>query len=365
MTSTPDVNQKFPQGDIPPMSEESPSADSANPYTWNSLTGTKDAALLQGQAEPGMWLRPSLVRALRGNCSRAALLGQLLYWSLQLAQEGDEREDGWFEYSIRQIEFRTGMGKDSIRKHRNALAEAGLIEYKDQPTPQPTLFRINIPAVLQLILKHVKMTRKRRATIGEQARPSIGEQARPSIGEQARPSIGEQARPLSYSKNIQESTKPPASEKQTRRKAGVGRGKRGSLPTCRIETDILCPPDFLTPELRAWAEREMPPVTLARFDSLLEQFLCDHREVKRDRLADAEAWRSRFKNFLRGCRDNDLRAEERRGRGYSSGAPAEESSPSFDTLVAAGIIDLKLTAAPRPTANTPPPAYVPSDKCSF
>lgn len=100
---------------------------------------------------------------------------------------------------------------------------------------------------------------------------------------------------------------------------------------------MLCPEAFKPDEgALSWAAKKLPPATLARLDSLTEQFVRKHREVVKDYLADAGAWQASWQNFMQACGDNDARAA---ARGNSNGRVVQvhvDDGPSYDDLVAAG-----------------------------
>lgn len=117
-----------------------------------------------------------------------------------------------------------------------------------------------------------------------------------------------------------------------------GRHPKGPFPSVVVERGVRCPEDF-TPSAgaRGWAERTLPPATLARLTSLTEQFVRKYREVERTYLPDVAAWEARWKNFMQTCGDNDL-ARAAQGRGRPNDGPAIEEGPSYDQLAAKGLV---------------------------
>jgi hypothetical protein len=315
------------------MSEESPSFD------------VKDKTILDLMCESGVTVRPSVTRLVRGNGNAAMVFCQVLWFS---GLQSDPRE--WFEYSNAQIGRATGLGKRAIATAFEFLLKLELVEV-DERAGETRRLKVKHRTLLHLLYR---LTNRKIAKLsGNEA----GAHALPPPGAHALPPPGAHALPVSSIENIRTLDQPPVTEKQSRKGAGSKRGT--SLPTSRIETSILCPADLsLTPALEAWAEKRLPPTTLARMPGLIEYFVRDHREVQQTRLRDRKAWEARFQNFLQSCGERD---GQRRGSGS---APAEDSSPSYDTLVKAGILGPELPTAPMP-AQASPGVYVPGDKCSF
>jgi hypothetical protein len=138
-----------------------------------------------------------------------------------------------------------------------------------------------------------------------------------------------------------------ASEKQTRKQM-----RRGPFSSVVVGKGILCPEDFSpSGEMRAWAQRTLPPATLTRLDSLTEQFVRKHRQIKRDYLLDMGAWEACWQNFMQACGDND------RARGTQGGHAQVEEGPSFDELVAGGFLSLD-----EPQQRSPPMNFTDKDK---
>jgi len=130
---------------------------------------------------------------------------------------------------------------------------------------------------------------------------------------------------------------------QTRRTSRRGTSSpKGRLPRTEIITSIRLPADFaITPEMRAWAERELPPETAARIDELQPGFMRKYREEypneRRDGLA---AWVAKWKTYMNTCASNAREKAERRGESFGGGAAGGEAySASYDDLVRMGVVD--------------------------
>lgn len=103
---------------------------------------------------------------------------------------------------------------------------------------------------------------------------------------------------------------------------------------------MLCPEDFeVTPEMRLWAERTLPPTTAARVTDLTRRFVRKYREVERKYLADRGAWVALWKNSMEISAEYDPAARQGRGPALS------DDSPSCEELERAGLLPpLKLPA---------------------
>lgn len=124
----------------------------------------------------------------------------------------------------------------------------------------------------------------------------------------------------------------------TRTKNGQSR-KHPSFPTYSVEKGMLCPEDFsLTTEMRAWAEKYLPPATLARLDELLPRFIRKRRVEERRYFRDLAACVASWQGYMEICGDNDARTRTTRGGGNGNGRVMQpvDDGPSYDDLVAAG-----------------------------
>lgn len=111
-----------------------------------------------------------------------------------------------------------------------------------------------------------------------------------------------------------------------------GRG----FPTCETQTMMRLPADFsVTAEMRSWAEKNLPPATLARLDNeLLVSFVRKWREEHPHEMrAGLAAWVAKWKNAMTIAAGFD-RKSERGGNGRAM--VALDDGPSYDDLVAAG-----------------------------
>jgi hypothetical protein len=109
-------------------------------------------AILDGHSSEGVVaIRPSLVRALRGNGNAAILASELLFWSPRL---GDPQ--GWFYQQQRRLEQQTGLGSDAQRKAVGLLERLGVLETARRGVPAKLYYRLNLPRLAALLCQHDK-----------------------------------------------------------------------------------------------------------------------------------------------------------------------------------------------------------------
>jgi hypothetical protein len=106
---------------------------------WDELDEHTRAILHGYGGEAVVAVRPSLVRALRGNGNAAILVSQLLYWSRRL---GDD--EGWFYQAQRRLATQTGLGPDAQRKAVQLLVRLGVLEADRRGVPAKLYYRLNL-----------------------------------------------------------------------------------------------------------------------------------------------------------------------------------------------------------------------------
>lgn len=135
--------------------------------TWSQLNPLTRALLDAHGGERVVVIRPSLVRALKGNGNAALVLCQFIYWSKRT-----EDPDGWFFDSQAQLEEQTGLGADAQLRARKVLKGVGLIEEKRKGVPAKLYYRVNLERVAEVITEHY--TPRKPTT--KKARPGDAEQ---------------------------------------------------------------------------------------------------------------------------------------------------------------------------------------------
>jgi hypothetical protein len=108
--------------------------------------------ILDGHGGEGVVaVRPSLVRALRGNGNAAILASELLFWSRRL---GDPQ--GWFFQQQRRLKHQTGLGFDAQRNAVQLLVRLGVLEIARRGVPSKLYYRLNLPRLAALLCQHDK-----------------------------------------------------------------------------------------------------------------------------------------------------------------------------------------------------------------
>jgi hypothetical protein len=107
-------------------------------------------AILDGYGGEGVVVvRPSLVRALRGNGNAAILGSELLFWSRRL---GDPL--GWFYQPQRRLKQQTGLGPDAQRKAVQLLMRLGVLETDRRGVPARLYYRLDLARLAALLRLH-------------------------------------------------------------------------------------------------------------------------------------------------------------------------------------------------------------------
>jgi len=106
-------------------------------------------AILDGHGGEGVvTVRPSLVRALRGNGNAAMLLSQLLFWCRRV---GDG--EGWFNQGQARLEAQTGLGPDAQRKAVRLLERLGVLETARRGVPARLYYCVDLRRLAALLLQ--------------------------------------------------------------------------------------------------------------------------------------------------------------------------------------------------------------------
>jgi hypothetical protein len=106
-------------------------------------------AILDGHGGEGVvTIRPSLVRALRGNGNAAMLLSQLLFWCRRV---GDG--EGWFNQGQARLEAQTGLGPDAQRKAVRLLERLGVLETARRGVPARLYYCVDLRRLAALLLQ--------------------------------------------------------------------------------------------------------------------------------------------------------------------------------------------------------------------
>jgi len=106
-------------------------------------------AILDGHGGEGVVaVRPSLVRALRGNGNAAILASELLVWSRRL---GDPQ--AWFFQQQGRFETQTGLGADAQRKAVRLLVRLGVLETTRRGVPARLYYRVDLHRLAALLLQ--------------------------------------------------------------------------------------------------------------------------------------------------------------------------------------------------------------------
>jgi hypothetical protein len=106
-------------------------------------------AILDGHGEGVVAVRPSLVRALKGNGNAAILLAELMYWSKRL---GDP--EGRFYQTQRRLQAQTGLGPDAQRKAIRLLERLGVLDTVRQGIPAKIYSWLDLPRLAALLSRH-------------------------------------------------------------------------------------------------------------------------------------------------------------------------------------------------------------------
>jgi hypothetical protein len=245
-------------------------------HLWDKLDEPTRAILDGYGAEGVVVVRPSLVRALRGNGNAALFLSELLYWSRRL---GDD--EGRFYQTQRRLEAQTGLGADAQRKAVKLLERLGVLETTRQGIPAKLYYRLDLPRLVALLLQHGQAVsvaghgRQQDSDHGLELDHDDGLQQ--VVDHSQRQAVGHDRQHKEIKKeNIQESNKKifpssPQGGSTPRKKPG-----RQSMPKHPLPEDFV-----VTPAMRTWAAEHTPGVDL------------DHETLKLVAWARAKGvWRS-------------------------------------------------------------------------
>jgi hypothetical protein len=232
---------------------------------WDQLED-RIRAILDGYGGEGVVaVRPSLVRALRGNGNAAILASELLFWSRRL---GDPQ--GWFFQQQRRLEQQTGLGPDAQRKAVRLLERLGVLETARRGVPARLFSCINLPRLAALLLQHGQAVsvadhdRQQDADHGLELELDNGLQlgagdGRPQdAGDGPPQAVGHGQRHKENNKDIKEEIKediplfPPQGVTTPPKKPG-----RRSTPKHPLPDDFT-----ITAAMRAWAAEHAPQVDL-------------------------------------------------------------------------------------------------------
>ncbi len=116
---------------------------------WSKLD-VRDAAVIRGAGgEQGIFVRPSIVRALGGDGNAAILLQQLLFWS---QSDMAEERDGWFFVTAQRLQKDTGLSYDVQERVRKKLVNLGVMEQERRGVPAKNYYRMNLDALAELLV---------------------------------------------------------------------------------------------------------------------------------------------------------------------------------------------------------------------
>lgn len=115
---------------------------------WSSLSASERVVLRGIGGEQGIFIRPSMVRAMGGDGSATILLQQLLWWS---QSDMAEERDGWFFITSQRLQKETGLSYDVQLRVRTKLEKLEVLETKRIGVPAKNYYRINLSKVIELL----------------------------------------------------------------------------------------------------------------------------------------------------------------------------------------------------------------------
>jgi hypothetical protein len=113
--------------------------------TYEQLSPMQRLVLDAFGGEAAVAVRPTLVRALRGNGNAAIFLAQSLYW-----QRRTQRRDGFWYNTQVELEEQTGLGGDAQKTARALLVDLGLLE-EQRRDRNALYYRLNLPVLIDLL----------------------------------------------------------------------------------------------------------------------------------------------------------------------------------------------------------------------
>lgn len=115
---------------------------------WKDLAPEQLLALKQMAGEKGVFIRASLLKALKGDGTAAVLLSQLVYWSqTEIAKENE----GWFYLTTNRVHEDLGMSSDVQQRVRKMLVERGILEFQRRGLPARNYYRLHFDVIVQMV----------------------------------------------------------------------------------------------------------------------------------------------------------------------------------------------------------------------
>jgi hypothetical protein len=122
----------------------------------------------------GVYVPANYVRALRGNCTAAVILAQMVYWQ--------KRNDGEFFVTAEQLEKQTGVGRRGQANARKLLVQLGILYEKRRGVPAKLYFSVDLEA-LEALLQPDK------ADVTHVSEPVVTHEAQPVSTDGAQPVV--------------------------------------------------------------------------------------------------------------------------------------------------------------------------------
>lgn len=117
---------------------------------WDDLND-KDRKLVEAFFDQtGVLVRPSAVRAFKGNGNPAILISQLMFWHRVERERSELSFDGWFTRTIEEIEERTGFSQCSQETSRAILWSYDLLDVEKKGEHNQFYYRLNLKALARV-----------------------------------------------------------------------------------------------------------------------------------------------------------------------------------------------------------------------
>lgn len=97
---------------------------------------------------PGVYVRASLIRAVRGDGSAAIYLAQLLFVGGRHADD-----EGWFYATEKYLKHYTGLSRKAQKRSRDRLVKLGIIEHKRRGMPARSNYRLDFNTLIDLLIR--------------------------------------------------------------------------------------------------------------------------------------------------------------------------------------------------------------------